>query len=106
MVKNASIIFTVLILFLLVGCAPKTKTEYVTTTLEVKVPVVQMVAIKPIARPKLAIKKLTSESTPAHVATAYHTSLQQLIDYIALLELALEPFYEEYRNGTRHTTNQ
>lgn len=105
MAKNTSILLTILVLLPLLGCGAKTKTEYVTTTMEVKVPIIQTVAIKPVARPNLAIKDLTSESTPAQVATAYHTSLQQMIDYTALLELALEPFYEEYRNGTGAAAN-
>lgn len=97
MVKITSI--TILILsLLLVGCS-KEHIVYIDRPLEVKVPVVERPAIKPLKRPELSVSKLTNESTPKDVAESYYNSLKELLLYTNKLEKLLEPFYKEYKNG-------
>ena len=92
----------------LLGCSAKTpepirtETKYVTRTVTVNVPVVQIPAIKPIPRPTLQLKALNEQSSYADTVAAYYNSVQQLIRYSGLLEKALTPFYNEY--GKQITT--
>lgn len=94
----------------LLGCSAKTpeptrtETKYVTRTVTVNVPVMQIPAIKPIPRPTLQLKTLNEQSSYADTVAAYYNSVQQLIRYSRLLEKALTPFYEEY--GKQITTTK
>lgn len=110
--KNA-VFCSVLIVLLcvsLLGCSAKTpeptrtETKYVTRTVTVNVPVMQIPAIKPIPRPTLQLKTLNEQSSYADTVAAYYNSIQQLIRYSGLLEKALSPFYNEYGKQTT-TTN-
>ena len=101
--KKFHFILAFSLILLLSGCTKTIKeTEYVTKPVEVYIPVMETAAIKPIPRPTLEIKSLTNESKPATVAEAYYNSLQQLIQYSKKLELALDPFFKEYKK--RHGT--
>lgn len=88
--------FSLILLFS--GCTRTIKeTEYVSKPVEVYIPIMETAAIKPIPRPILEINSLSNESKPAAVAEAYYNSLQQLIQYSKKLELALDPFFKEYK---------
>ena len=90
----------ILVVFCLSGCGIKeTNIKYVETPVYVEVPIMQKPQIKPIKRPILEVTKLTDESSASEVAGAYYNSLQQMISYSKLLEKALTPFYEEYKNA-------
>lgn len=107
--KKFCFILALSLILLLSGCTKTIKkTEYVTKPIEVYVPVMETAAIKPISRPVLEIGSLTDESKPATVAEAYYNSLQQLIQYSKKLELALDPFFKEYKKkyGTQSIIQQ
>lgn len=90
----------ILVVFCLSGCGIKeTNIKYVETPVYVEVPIMQKPQIKPIQHPILEVTKLTDESLASEVAGAYYNSLQQMISYSKLLEKALTPFYEEYKNA-------
>ena len=101
MVK-AKTIFCIILICFLFGCATKQpEIKYVTKPVIVEVPVMQTPAIKPIPRPKLEIYKLSDNSTQSQTVEAYYNSIQQLVKYSKLLEIALQPAYRNYTNGTK-----
>ena len=101
MVK-AKAAFCIILVCFLFGCATKQQEiKYVTKPVIVEVPVMQTPAIKPIPRPKLEIHNLNNTSTQTQVVEAYYNSIQQLVKYSKLLEIALEPAYRNYTNGTK-----
>lgn len=83
---GVSKVLSLVVVLLLAGCATPTTTT-VLKEVKVPVPVVQPcpAPVKP-ARPTLPIQKLTKDSTPDQVMSAYYLSVLVLEKYAASLE--------------------
>jgi hypothetical protein len=87
-----------LFLFLLIflgGCAKPERT-IVYETFEVKVPISEIPALKPIYIPELPVNSLDENSTPGTVVSAYYNTVELLKRHIMLLEIQLKPFWNEH----------
>lgn len=108
--KKQIIIFLILIInsYCFYGCSSKpiVETKYIETPVYVNIPIIEKPKIKPINRPILEIEKITNDSSPTEIVELYYNSLQQLIKYSKLLEKALSPFYEEYKNDRQQQTTK
>jgi hypothetical protein len=90
--------FFLLIIFSLVffgGCA-KPEKPIVYETIEVKVPISEIPKIKPVYIPEIPIDSLNEESEAGEIVSAYYNSVELLKRHIAILEIQLRPFWNEY----------
>lgn len=103
MVKRKSYIITLIIVILFCcSCSYKNpEVIYIDKPVYVNVPVLEIPKIKPIIKPNLPIYNITTKSQPNDIAEAYYNTIQILLKYTKLLEIALDPFYKEYSNGNK-----
>jgi hypothetical protein len=85
------------LLLFFTGCAAHVSPPVI-ETVEVKVPVMEKPALKPVYMPGLPTAEITADSTPGEIVSAYYNTVKIMERHILLLEIQLKPFWDEYKN--------